>query len=433
MTKSYIIEGLGFGDEGKGTTVDYLRDITGIETIIRYNGGSQAAHHVVANNVTHCFSQFGSASLSKDVQTYLSECMLIDPLSMDAEEEVLRSKGVNNLYDRLSINENALVITPFHKIVGQMRELEYKRGSCGKGVGETVKDSKIWKNSIRVGDLLNENLLDSKLDFFWRVKLDQAEQIAQANNNPEIKERCKQLSDSSLVKLTHEYYVNFISGKNIVSSFEGPAIYEGAQGVLLDPIYGFSPYVTKTRTTFENADKILKNNEAMRLGILRAYLTRHGAGPFVTEDSELNFQELHNLDNKWQGRFRMGWMDILAVKYSINVSGGIDGIALTNLDRFKNKAIRVCIAYEYHGKERLDDFFEYNLLGGKSYINKIKIRSQEDGKISKLFGACKPVYRDFHDIESYLDFLESADGLAVPVKIVSYGPDRKDKVLRGSI
>ncbi|KAF0249156.1 MAG: adenylosuccinate synthase [bacterium] len=128
MTKqAFIVVGLGYGDEGKGTTTDYLTRKYQAHTVIRFNGGSQAAHHVVTSSgITHCFAQFGSGTLVSGVRSYLSSYMAVDPLALLVENQALQEKGVQDGLSRIIIDENCLVITPFHKIINQMQEVSWK-------------------------------------------------------------------------------------------------------------------------------------------------------------------------------------------------------------------------------------------------------------------------------------------------------------------
>jgi adenylosuccinate synthase len=133
---------------------------------------------------------------------------------------------------------------------------------------------------------------------------------------------------------------------------EGPVVLEGAQGVLLDEWRGFHPYTTWSTTTFANAETLLAEagETAIRLGVVRCYLTRHGPGPFVTEDPTLEFPEPHNRRGTWQGAFRIGHPDAVALRYAVEVAGGVDGVALTHLDAAARRPLRLCRAYQADGR-----------------------------------------------------------------------------------
>jgi adenylosuccinate synthase len=129
-------------------------------------------------------------------------------------------------------------------------------------------------------------------------------------------------------------------------------VFEGAQGVLLDEWRGFHPYTTWSTTTFANAEALLAEagQTALRLGVIRCYLTRHGPGPFVTEDPTLELPEPHNRHGAWQGAFRVGHQDQVALRYAVEVCGGVDGIALTHLDVAARQPLRLCRSYRVDGQ-----------------------------------------------------------------------------------
>ncbi len=451
MQKSYLVAGLGYGDEGKGTIIDYLTRQYGAKAVLRYNGGPQAAHHVVSGERVHCFSQLGSGSFVPGVKTCLTKHMLVDPSALTLEVQSLEYQRVHDPYSRLFVDPGCVVVTPFHKLLGQIKEMAARNGSCGMGVGAAVKYSSIWGEKVlRIGDLLDEQTARSKLDFMQRVCLDQAEQIAEQNkHNQGIQRKVVQLGEHDLVDILLGEYLSIASHLNIEKDChnlaEGPRIYEGAQGVLLDVDNGFWPHVTKTKTTFANAlescgDDV--HNEVHKIGVIRAYMTRHGAGPFVTEDIGLGkkIPDMHNKAHEWQGEFRIGWLDIVALKYSLEVIGGVDSIALTNIDRLLCLGeIRICPAYEYCGADSIEDFFDYSHEDGKIYVKSIKVAEnpshEHQEKLGRLLNKCKPVYSSFSmdqysgrsAFDAYSEHLE--DSLGVKIEIVSAGPEARDKLL----
>ena len=281
--------------------------------------------------MTHCFSQFGSGTLVPKVQTFLSSFMFVDPLAIFSEDDVLEDKGVINAMERLIIDRGCPIVTPFHRIINQMREISRgaaRHGSCGVGVGEAVKDSGYFgKEYLFAGDILDRSEMIRKLNFLWRCKVDVAEQIFQEfPDNEQLRSRLEKIKRPNYVSLLAGSYSLFakVNGDRIKDgeylaerlSGKGNVIFEGAQGVLLDPEKGSKPYVTKTDTTLKNAEKLIAGSKnVVRIGVLRAYMTRHGAGPFITEDDWLTkmIPDYHNSENEWQGRFRIGWFDLVVL------------------------------------------------------------------------------------------------------------------------
>lgn len=474
MNKKFVVIGLGYGDEGKGTITDYLVRENNAEVVVRFNGGPQAAHHVVMpDGSMHCFSQFGSGTLVPEVKTYLSRFMLVDPLAIKAENEALKAMGIYDGLDRLIMDRDCLIVTPFHKIIGRMLEVlrgEGKHGSCGKGVGRAVEDGKILgSNALRVGDLLDARKLKEKLIFLWRIKVDLAEQLIQGQpGNDQLKDYFDKIRKSEYPELVVEAYEDFArSGAHIaddkvfenILSGKKRIIFEGAQGALLDVERGFLPYVTSTKTTAKNAYDLMNGKDQLgdfkKIGILRAYATRHGVGPFVTEDAQLtkDIPDMHNGENEWQGPFRIGWFDLLTARYAIDINGGVDEIALTSLDRLNSlETIKICTSYEYIGQKKdwLEKCFRIEKMGDERK-KIVGIRTELNDRFPKeqlagLLSDCRPwdflefkgwkkdldraeCFDDLsEEAKEFLEFMETDRGLAVPVSIVSKGPTWADKI-----
>lgn len=452
----HIVVGLGYGDEGKGSIVDFLVRDSGAHTVVRFNGGSQAAHNVVSPaGVHHCFSQFGSGTLVPEVRTFLSQHMLVDPLALEVEGAVLQGKGIADPLSRLTLHRDCTVITPFHQIANRMVEIsrdDNRHGSCGKGIGQAVMDRSFLGNRmLSAGDLLDRDVMRQKLDFLWRLKRDLAEQLAGADHPPQPSQvdYLHRLARPDYVDCLVEEYHSFARHSGVVLA-DGDhlrqvltrpdhVVLEGAQGVLLDAIRGFWPYVSPTCTTFHNAQRLLADagycGRTLRLGVLRPYSTRHGAGPFVTEDPDLSesLADPNNGTGEWQGAFRIGWFDRVVARYALRVVGQIDGLAVTNLDRISRlERYQTCTAYEIaareHDHDLLDRFFTWQAGSGeRKVIQRIRAPRQtsreHQSQLSGLLGRCRPIYVPTPELS--LQFFERE--LGVPVVIVSEGPTALDK------
>src|SRR6185436_14968905 len=174
---------LGFGDAGKGSIVDFLTRAYDAHTVVRYNGGAQAGHRVVTpgpNPGEHVFAQFGSGTLA-GAATHLSRFMLLDPLAMVAEEQHLQALGVTDAFERTTIDERALVITPFQRAANRLKELargDGRHGSCGMGIGETMIDYlEHGQRVLFAGDLRSLDLLRAKLHFLREINLAKIEAL----------------------------------------------------------------------------------------------------------------------------------------------------------------------------------------------------------------------------------------------------------------
>lgn len=448
----FIIAGMTYGDEGKGTISEYLTWLYNAKYVVRYNGGPQAAHHVInKQNVLHCFAQFGSGTFA-GAKTYLSDKMLIDPIRMVNEAITLEKKGIKDPLSLILIDPECLIVTPFHAIVNQMLEIsrgEARHGSCGIGIGQTVEhERQCLDMAPRARDMFDKKILRRKLDFLWRAKIDIAEQII--DEHPDLSElgkRLKQLNRKGYVERLVSFYYNFAieSGAQIkrnernVLNGSGNIIFEGAQGILLHEKRGFYPYVTYSDTTFQNADEMIRRSgclkKIIKIGVIRAFCTRHGEGPFPTEDRWLGQQimDMHNATNEWQGVFRIGWFDLITARYALETIGKIDHIALTNFDRLDNfEKIKVCHAYKYVGSsiDSLDQFFEHEVKeNGDIIIKKIKFPSETSIKhqtrLAKLLKLCEPIYKKVEK-NKYIEYIEKE--LKVKISIISVGPKAADKI-----
>ncbi len=352
---SVAVLGLGFGDEGKGVTVDSLARKRGASLVIRFNGGSQAAHHVTAQEKVHCFSQFGSGTLA-GARTYLSRFVVVDPLGLELEAEALsQSFRIREPLSLVSVDDAAPLVTPFHKLLGRAQELArsagsgQRHGSCGKGIGVAWLDQQNGIPGVTWGQILGGKLRRS----LKQVREEKLEKI----RSPELWEHLDQphldffgriSSKEYLDELLSRYYhiaretayLEPYRGYPRSNTFPHPSkiLFEGAQGTLLDADLGFYPFVTPSFTGTRNI-RILVGELGMEMplciGVLRAYSSRHGAGPFVAEEETLSpyLPEEHNIANPWQAEMRTGWFDCVAAKYGIVVGNGVDGLMITHLDR----------------------------------------------------------------------------------------------------
>lgn len=328
MSKAIFVAGLAYGDEGKGATVDFLCRQLPVDLIVRYNGGSQAAHNVVTpEGVHHTFSQFGSGMLANNkVRTYLSRFMLIDPLSMKNEGDALASKTLQP-WLRTTVDPRCVVITPFHKQVNRLREQDRgqaRHGSCGMGVGVAREWHLAYGDAVLlVDDLRDHTRTCKKLNWLWGLA---AKEFG-----------IERIGDVDIFNLADDYFnwAWYHVGIQKSLPITELAVFEGAQGVLLDETHGIEPHRTWTDCTFNNADALCWEAgiaERFRIGCLRTYFTRHGAGPLRNEFQLALGPEVHNKYGQWQEDFRTAVFDHIALGNSLSVLGHIDCLALSHLD-----------------------------------------------------------------------------------------------------
>lgn len=358
MNRHVIVAGLGFGDEGKGALVDWLcRPFAGaepIDAVVRFNGGAQAGHNVVLpDGRHHTFSQFGSGTL-RGVPTHLSHFMMVEPLSLATEAAHLASLGVPDPFGLISADRRSLLTTPFHAAANQAREAargSAAHGTCGRGIGETVVYARsAGADAPLVGDCDDAPTLRRKLT---RLRDAYAAEFGAPLAGLDLEELLDTYQAfAGIVRLTDEHYLSDLLAT-------GRVVFEGAQGVLLDAYHGFHPHTTWSVTTFTNAQTLLYEagigrDDALKIGIMRAYTTRHGAGPFPTEDAAMSpaLPEVHNDSAGLQGAWRVGHLDLVLARYAAEVARP-DVIALTHLDRVIAPGLQVARAYEV-GDEHLE-------------------------------------------------------------------------------
>ena len=434
MARVYLVAGLGFGDEGKGTIVDFLTRSTGAHLVVRYNGGAQAAHNVVLpDGTSHCFSQFGSGSFVPRVQTHLSRHMLVNPLTMNHEGSHLLSLGVRDIWDRVTVDRQALITNPFQRAANRLREHargDARHGSCGMGVGETMSDALADPESaLRVGDLEDRALTVRKLRQSQERKAEEFRDHLRLSDvgDEDGLDGCRDvLRDTTWPEDIAESFQDWTSRVTLVNedwltgqvNGEGVVIFEGAQGVLLDETYGFQPYTTWTSCTWKNAMDLLKDHQDanVKVGVLRTYMTRHGRGPFVTEDTGWVPSEKHNRRGDWQEGFRRGYFDIPAVHYAIDMlydsaRDGLDMFAMTHMDVIPPK---FCTKY---------DNFDLQYLS----VANSPVGRQEKVTEILLQPDVRPVYQKIDLMPDFLAYIEAEFG--TDIGIFSYGPTHEDKSL----
>jgi adenylosuccinate synthase len=354
-----VVVDLGYGDAGKGTVVDWLCASRPVTTVVRFNGGAQAGHNVVQpDGRHHTFAQFGSGTFH-GVPTHLSRFVVVDPLALAAEADHLASVGVPGALELLTVDREALLATPYHRAANRAREIARgadRHGSCGMGVGEAMAYALAFPaDAPRVGDCLAPAVLGRKLALLRDrlttevASLGPAEPAA-VRPAPMVALEAPPVGDCVAAFRAFAEHVSIVDSSWLDTVLRaGTAVFEGAQGVLLDEWHGFHPYTTWSTTTFANADSLLASaglaGAATRLGVLRAVTVRHGPGPLVTEDPTLDAPEPHNPTNAWQGRFRFGHFDAVAHRYAVEVAGGVDGLALTCLDVAERLPLRLCVGY----------------------------------------------------------------------------------------
>ncbi len=351
-----VIVGAQWGDEGKGKIVDMLSERANI--VARYQGGANAGHTVCIGEKEYVLHLIPSGIFHQHISCVIGNGVVIDPVALMKEIGQLQSAGIN-IGGRLRISHNAHLIMPYHKQLDSIHEQKSSKiGTTGRGIGPAYID-KAMRTGIRIVDLLNRDVLARKLKanideknqiltkVYGETKIDVDAIIAEYQ---EFDEKIDEyITDTSL-------YLNTAlkEGKRIIA--------EGAQGALLDVDHGTYPFVTSSNPTSGGACTglgIPPTSVDSILGIVKAYSTRVGNGPFPTELIESTGERLRTIGHEFgatTGRpRRCGWFDAVALRYSAMING-IQKIAITKIDVLDAfDEIRVCIGYEYDGR-RLKTF-----------------------------------------------------------------------------
>lgn len=300
MRAPKIVIGLGYGDEGKGRTVDFLCSHQPDATVVRFSGGQQCGHTVIIDDVKHIFSNFGSGTL-RGCPTYFSEHTTIYPTTMFKEYKILENKGY---HPEIIVHPLANLTTPFDVLANRACDKNLADGSCGLGIGKTMHRQVSSPHKIYAIDLLHPHTCVDKLQAIadWY-------NISYTENKEYV-----DLFIAAMLNMKFKIQdYSYLLGKEL--------IFEGSQGVLLDMDHGVYPHVTYANTTSKNAIEICEWLGLTRCdiyGVTRTYHTRHGSGPFNSKPITLtDTEDETNVFNEYQKEFKTGQLDVDLMKQAI--------------------------------------------------------------------------------------------------------------------
>ncbi|TAL66899.1 MAG: adenylosuccinate synthase [Bacteroidetes bacterium] len=418
-----VVVGSQWGDEGKGKIVDLLSQDSDI--VARYQGGANAGHTIVIDGKQYILHLIPSGILSEDVICIIGNGVVIDPVALLDEIRMLESFGVK-VKGRLFISHKAHLIMPYHKLIDQASEKENGKaiGTTGRGIGPAYID-KFKRTGIRIVDLLDRKILEEKL----RTNLDEKNTLLQKIYGYE------ELDVDSIVKTYLEFdnlidpYIKDINLMLNEAISAGKKIFvEGAQGALLDVDHGTYPFVTSSNPTSGGACTglgIPPTSISKIVGVVKAYTTRVGNGPFPTEQLNETGEKLRATGVEFgstTGRpRRCGWLDLVALKYSVMING-ISEIAITKLDVLDQfEEIKLCTKYNVNGKDI--NYFPADCPTLEMIIPKYETIK---GWNKKLKGT--KTYNELpQEAKSYFKLIEDYTG--AKITIVSVSPDREDTII----
>jgi adenylosuccinate synthase len=422
-----VVIGIQWGDEGKGKIIDYLAEKN--DMVVRFQGGNNAGHTINVDGEVHKFHLIPSGVLHPGKELFLGNGLVLDLTVLKGELDRLADLGINQI--SLNISDRANIIMPYHRAADSIQEITLGSGNIGttgRGIGPAYTD-KISRHGIRMCDLRDHGNLREKIEkglHRWKdvIKTDEFQGI-----------RLRTDEIFNMFRDLGEFFLPFISNTSrlINKSIDSgkKVLFEGAQGVLLDVDFGTYPFVTSSHTlsggvtigTGVGPTKIDKV-----IGVIKAYTTRVGKGPFPTELKDRTRDTLQQKGceiGATTGRTRRcGWLDLVILKHSVMVGGATAG-ALTKIDVLADfDEIKVCTGYMIDGKET-DEFPPsisildrakpvYTTLPGPFDLDKETLDMIKTGG------------RDVmpKNLLNYIEFIENE--LKIPIEILSFGPERSN-------
>ncbi len=424
--KNTVVVGAQWGDEGKAKITDLLAEYA--DVIIRYQGGCNAGHTVVANNEKYKFHLIPSGVLYKDKFCFIGAGTVIHPETFLKETQELIERGVD--LSCLKISPLASITMPYHIDIDGISEStsgKNKIGTTKKGIGPTYAD-KIGRYGLKIQDLYNEESLNDRLETILPLKNKMLREVfgTKVYKKDDILEYCRKYAEIFSPYVCNEWVDKLSSALKE----DKKILFEGAQGIMLDIDYGTYPYVTSSNPIGGGAatgSGIGPTHIQNVIGVTKAYITRVGEGPFITELTDEIGERIRQIGGEFgttTGRpRRCGWFDAVLSRYCVLV-GGLTQMAITKIDVFNDfDELKVCVAY----KDKRD---------GKIYKD-----YPTDINIHKYL---EPVYETFKGWNSDISNAKSLDELpentkiylnkleelvGIPIKIISVGPDREQTII----
>ncbi|MBQ9829489.1 MAG: adenylosuccinate synthase [Akkermansia sp.] len=417
-----LVIGSQWGDEGKGKVIDFLTETADI--VVRSQGGSNAGHTVIANGKKYVLHLVPSGILWDNKVNIIGNGVVINPTSLVEEINYLQEKGVTITPEKLLISDRAHVVLPIHKEIDAAQEEalgDQKIGTTKQGIGPTYAD-KARRIGIRMIDLADADRLQSVLEARIKTANDELARLGWPKADPEVTLKAVMAAADVL----RPHITNTIPVVNKAIKAGKTVLFEGAQGAMLDIDFGTYPFVTSSNTSAGGCctgSGVAPTKIDKIIGVCKAYTTRVGAGPFVTEDDEIA-DYLHGLGREFgatTGRpRRCGWTDGVVLRFSA-MFNGFDEMAMTNLDGLDERdSIKICTAYKMgdeileYPPARIEDWelcepIYETLPGWKQDISKCTTWDE-------LPENCKAYVKRFGEV------------VGCPVGSVGVGPDREQTI-----
>ena len=418
-----VVLGAQWGDEGKGKVTDFFASTA--DYVVRFQGGNNAGHTIVVGEDKIALSLTPSGVLYPSCTPVIGSGCVVDLGFLKQELEMLNKKNINT--DKLVISPNAHLVMPYHKLLDELIEEslgENKIGTTKKGIGPCYAD-KIQRKGIRVQDLLDKNIFAEKVknnieetNLTLTKIYNQAPLVADKiieEFNDYIEMVSSHVADTSLL------IANAIKNNKTI-------LFEGAQGTLLDIDHGTYPFVTSSNTSSGNAatgSGVGPKNLDKIVGVTKAYISRVGSGPFLTEqENEIGdylIEKGAEFGVVTGRRRRCGWLDLISLKYSVRINS-LTELFITKLDVLSGlEELKLCVGYENKNEVTTDYPYDQNILNTAEPVYEIL-----DGWTEDITSVNK-----FDDLpenaKKYINAIE--DFIEVPITFISVGPERNQNIV----
>ena len=418
-----VLLGAQWGDEGKGKATDILGDR--VDYVVRYQGGNNAGHTVVIGDQKYALHLLPSGILSPNVVPVIGNGVVIDPAVLLEEIKGLNERGIDT--SKLVISSNAHLITPYHRTIDKVSERflgKAKIGTTGRGIGPAYAD-KISRIGIRVQDLFDESILEKKIESALR---DKNQVLTKVFNRKEMQTQEVLEEYRSYAEILRPYIADTALLLNKALDAGKTVLLEGSQGTLLDVDHGTYPFVTSSNPTAGGActgSGIGPTKIERVIGIVKAYTTRVGSGPFPTELENEDGEKLRTIGHEYgttTGRNRRcGWYDAPIARFAVRINGLTD-FFLTKLDVLTGwEKIPVCVAYEIDGKR-----VEEVPSSQTDFHHAIPIYEYLPGW-SEDISKARTILDLPKNARDYITFLEEISG--APMSAIGVGPGRDETIV----
>ncbi|MDR2857675.1 MAG: adenylosuccinate synthase [Novosphingobium sp.] len=420
--------GAQWGDEGKGKIVDWLASRA--DAVVRFQGGHNAGHTLVVGDQTYKLSLLPSG-IVRGTLSLIGNGVVLDPWALRDEIARLEGQGVSITRENFAIADNCPLILPIHRELDGLRESAAgsgKIGTTGRGIGPAYED-KVGRRAIRVCDLAHLDSLDAQLDRLCAHH----DALRAGFGQPPVDRAALLDALRAIAPFVLQYAEPVWSRLNTVRKAGARILFEGAQGVLLDVDHGTYPFVTSSNTvsgTAASGSGLGPAATGFVLGIVKAYTTRVGAGPFPTELEDEVGRKLgergHEFGTVTGRKRRCGWFDAVLVRQSCAISG-VTGIALTKLDVLDGfEKVRICTGYRLNGPNGQSRVLDYFPSHAADQAKVEPIYEEMDGWQATTAGA-----RSWAELPAQaIKYIQRVQELIrTPVALVSTSPEREDTIL----